>query len=351
MTNTVILHIGTHKTGSSAIQQSLKNYDDGEVFYCHLDRANHSIPFYSVFSGSIHRHWQDTGIDNKQLKQKSLQYKNEISSQLERPDRTTMIISGEDISVMNDHEKKSLVGFITDHGCDIQLVCYLREPTEFSASAFQQRVKGRLSTVPKLITAAYKRRLKCFQSVLPKENLHVRAFDRKTLQNGCVVQDFISLCNLDASRIDIFNANKSMSLSALKLLFLANKVVKASRGDPVINKTREIFNSGIISSYQGQERIPKNVFTEITDYSEVDFVRDEFGILFTKPNEENIPTRKDLVLMLDNLDDIDTTALDQKLAEFGLDCDGNKLATKLHRYFNAILIDLELRKHGSKFCA
>ena len=47
---TVFMHIGMNKAGSSSIQASLKDYDDGHVRYARLGPRNHSAPIVAMFS-------------------------------------------------------------------------------------------------------------------------------------------------------------------------------------------------------------------------------------------------------------------------------------------------------------
>lgn len=49
MKDVVWLHIGPHKTGSSAIQKALQDYDDGTTRVARLGRPNHSIALTAAF--------------------------------------------------------------------------------------------------------------------------------------------------------------------------------------------------------------------------------------------------------------------------------------------------------------
>ncbi len=45
----VILHLGSHKTGSTSIQSALKRFDNGKIAYANLGNANHSAPLFTAF--------------------------------------------------------------------------------------------------------------------------------------------------------------------------------------------------------------------------------------------------------------------------------------------------------------
>ena len=49
MKDTIWLHIGTHKTGSTALQRSLATYDDGTTRFARLGTPHHSAPMAILF--------------------------------------------------------------------------------------------------------------------------------------------------------------------------------------------------------------------------------------------------------------------------------------------------------------
>ncbi len=46
----VWLHIGTHKTGTTAIQTGLKSFDNGVTRYARMGSANHTAVMSALFN-------------------------------------------------------------------------------------------------------------------------------------------------------------------------------------------------------------------------------------------------------------------------------------------------------------
>ena len=52
MVDEVLIHIGMHKTGSTSIQASIKDYNDGVSAYASLGDENHSVLIYTGFDAN-----------------------------------------------------------------------------------------------------------------------------------------------------------------------------------------------------------------------------------------------------------------------------------------------------------
>ena len=108
MVKEVILHIGSPKAGSSSIQASLRDFDDGETFYASLGEVNHTLPIIVLFlddKSKINRKTKKilTAITRKE------RYLKKLEGQLSRKDRERIIISGEGIAhKLKDKEKSGL---------------------------------------------------------------------------------------------------------------------------------------------------------------------------------------------------------------------------------------------------
>ena len=68
----VIIHIGVHKTGSSAIQVALNHYRDDTTRYACFAEHNHSLPIFTIFSKNpkFHSVYKDWAISEKQIEKK-----------------------------------------------------------------------------------------------------------------------------------------------------------------------------------------------------------------------------------------------------------------------------------------
>lgn len=148
----VYLHLGFHKTASSSFQSTCKTNvktleDKGFLYplfnskYIDLvDIANHSIPFYSMFSGIPEQYRVNIGrrvVDFSSLNTEYFSYLREcLISGLD------VIISGEDISLLSLKSLTEMLCFISNFECEIVPVVVVRSPYEFHCSAVQEHVKG-----------------------------------------------------------------------------------------------------------------------------------------------------------------------------------------------------------------
>ena len=99
----VFLHIGIHKTGTTAIQSAFAGHNDGLLLYAPLGDINHSIPFYTAFSGDhlSYHIWNEQNLSIKEVESKRDYYFREIRKVLASNKDRDLLFSGEDISVIS----------------------------------------------------------------------------------------------------------------------------------------------------------------------------------------------------------------------------------------------------------
>lgn len=314
MTETVILHVGMHKTGSTAIQQSFTGYDDGHTFYGTFDTADHSEPMFAAFKDDFYSYhaWVNRGMKLTDMERQRAEYRAEFTKQLLRKDRKRLIISAEDISLFKPTEKQALIDFILDNGCDLHVVCYVREPTEFAASRCQQNIKGGATSIEGVLSPLYKYRLATFSDLLLKNRLTVRAFDRSMLIGGDIVSDFASILKLDESLVNRKTANVGLSLPATKVLLAFNKTKTLCSKERALHRARIKLVNRIQKKYASGEKLPLSSFASIADYSEIDYLREKFNIDFSK-SEWCANDETSVEGMFSDLSCVDTKPLDELL--------------------------------------
>tara|TARA_B100001093_G_scaffold512563_1_gene582671 strand:- start:3325 stop:4368 length:1044 start_codon:yes stop_codon:yes gene_type:complete len=333
MIKEVILHIGSPKAGSSSIQASLKDFDDGETFYASLAEVNHTLPIIVSFL-------DDKSIISRNTKKvrnaitKKQKHLEKLKDQLSRKDRKRIIISGEGIAhKLNDKEKQKLIECLCSKGANLKIVYYVREPISFTKSIFQQQVKvnGR-ANLQKSFKSKHKLRLNYFYKIIPKENIIVRKFDRDLLDNGCIVRDFSSAVGIEVDKV--VNVNESLSLPALKLLYEFNKTNIASSFDQDILNARWKTVNTIMNCYKDFEPIDKKLFAPFADFSEVEYLNKVTNIKFRKPD---LIEESNLDEYLGKTQDIDLNILCRELNNIDgknyLTKSSSELTTKLFKAF------------------
>ncbi|OGA47271.1 MAG: hypothetical protein A3G24_09155 [Betaproteobacteria bacterium RIFCSPLOWO2_12_FULL_62_13] len=224
-----IIHIGMHKTGSTSIQESLRGFSDARFLYPELrSAANHSLAIYSLFAtrGDRHHLHRASGRDAAAVRAYNRVIESDLEEAIRAAQGRTLLISGEDISVLPKVDLLKLREYFQPHFDELVIVGYVRPPAGFLASGFQQRVKG--GSVARFnveqVYHNYKNRFVKFDDVFGRENVHLWKFDPKTFPGGCVVQDFCSRLDISFPAKRIVRLNESLSRQAVALLYAYRKL-------------------------------------------------------------------------------------------------------------------------------
>ena len=280
----VILHIGMHKTGSTSIQSSLKGYLDDRVKYASFKEENHSIPLYTIFSEDRYDYhvWKTEGLDKQQIETKRQEYLEIFESDLNDSNYDKLIISGEDIAVLDEAGKEALVHMISKNNIEIKVVMFVREPLGLAISDIQQWVRLRRDNVVSEYRVGYKIRIKKFCELIPKENIFVEDLHQAIAKSGCIVKRFAEIAGLtlkSGARL-----NESMSLQAFALIYRLNKLPLKILG----NKAREVLRAEVVNSitshfscdagFQKADKKMAGFLLNDAAVEECTFLREEFGI-------------------------------------------------------------------------
>ena len=238
MTKKCVLHVGMHKTGTTSIQNSLTNYEDENFFYAQLGgHGNHSVPMFSVFSSAPEKHFLNRTRSNTpgQLAQYIDQISAELRKSIKQSGERTLLISGEDIGLLKEHELSGLKEFLSSFYENIQIIAYIRPPQSFMNSAFQQTVRSGRRVAMNLhnLYRNYQDSFEKFDQVFGIENVLLKAFDRSKLIGGDSVVDFCSEIGLNLAPHRIVRANESSSKEFVCLLFQYNRYCKSTGKEPM----------------------------------------------------------------------------------------------------------------------
>ncbi|WP_419910007.1 hypothetical protein [Hoeflea sp.] len=273
-----ILHIGMHKTGTSSIQASLKNFDDGTLRYAHLGHSNHSDLFMTVFSENAedyHVH-KRRGLSSDEVEK----LRKSMRSDLEREfqiDRQRLVISGEDISALSKPAVKRLHAFLQDRTETVTVIAYVREPVSFVSSAFQGMVRGGRSS-PDLPEPRYRYRFKKFLDLFGADRVHFVHFDKTKFSNGSVVSDFCERIGIPAPRNLKDTENESLSEEATKLLFLFNRYGALSTGSPELMEARHKMVACLANALNGDKFVvPKPMIRQSLNLADIDWMESVSG--------------------------------------------------------------------------
>lgn len=271
-----IIHIGMHKTGTSSIQRTFKEYDDGEMRYVQLGSVNHSHLICAIFK-------EDIGKRSSSNDKRSMMVvggrigdiKNKLDQEVSL-DRREIIISGEGIVRLSEEEIQKMVDYFSKKGLEPQFLAYVREPIGFSSSSFQQQLKADRTRF-QVVLPQYRHRFERFIDIAGRESVEFIEFSRDKLLNGSVVSDFASRIGAEAKNLNEHTANESLSATTVALLFFWNKEALVTPESMVEAKARRATIRFISKHFPGKFRFDQGLLLRNLDEDDVRWMEDVSG--------------------------------------------------------------------------
>jgi len=229
MRKKLFIHIGTHKTGTSAIQNFLFMNREalrqkGFLYPETGDKASHHA-LASEFR-LLKR------IKNKERELKTLSYIQEIRTH----NFDTSILSSEGLVLRGTNVKK--LRDIIPSDLDVKIVIYLRRQDERLESGYNQIVKGPRRYSKKFLDESsithqkyildYYKILTPWREVFGQENIIVRVYEKEQLPGGIIV-DFCSVIGLELDhslRMSGDRINQSLDWDIIEIIRLCNGKLK-----------------------------------------------------------------------------------------------------------------------------
>ena len=212
----IIIHIGTHKTGTTAIQKFLAKERAGllskKVLYSNIS-TNHSGPLASLFKDNTFdffyykKHRCSKASDIMDLNKETHKT---ISNEIEAHVDCKIVFSGEELSFLKLSEIRRMSNFFSKFNRPIRVIVYERNREEYFLSSFQQHIKGgqsferMIKSTPKHI---FSECISLYKEVFGDKNINIRHFaDAK--EN--VIKDFLSVIDCDMQTQTIEKDNVSL---------------------------------------------------------------------------------------------------------------------------------------------
>ncbi len=230
----LVLHIGSHKTGTTSIQRFLDVAGD-EVF------ARTGLRYVPLQRRTIAPIDPRAG-DPETLRRAGAIARDEYLEHVCRGDADRLVVE-EDLSwVFEPSQIDAMLGRLHAGFGDIRIIAYVRRQDQHLVSHYQQGSRFPLTTAvfygsqPTAIPAHaahhdryldYHARLLPYVEQLGTDRVTVRVFDRERLEGGDVVTDFLALLGVDRARSaidpDSFD-NESFGKTTAKLGHLYNLI-------------------------------------------------------------------------------------------------------------------------------
>lgn len=224
MTRRAWLHLGMHKTGSTAIQHRFSGYDDGATRYLDLGDPNHSVILKLAYLDKPPRRFFTSDDPQAQAIEKR--------AAMERVERAVaeaagdVILSGEEMSTFPElATRRRMVASLMAHVGEVSALAYVRDPAGFIASDFGQRLQSGLTQINLgRLYPDYVKRFGGWQRAVKGDGagrmIYV-PFDRAQFHKGELIADFAHRLGLDMGRVRTIAgvSNPSLTAEAAAVLF------------------------------------------------------------------------------------------------------------------------------------
>jgi len=269
----VILHIGTPKTGSTSIQESLGNTREvlleHDIHYPGIKPYNHIFNFIPIFLDDPYISF----VFKLQLKPtedkfaKVQRYRKTWEKEILSCAKGNFIISAEDFTLpyFTKDAVRRLKKFVDLYFEEVTIIVYVRHYDQWISSQIQEAIKnGMRAGLGELVEnlmkcpprMSYKKILQKWIRVFGQENLVVRPFDTKAFYNDRLLDDFFHGCKLsvEPGSIPEIRSNESIGKNAAVFLQAYNQIYPRII-DNKVNQDRGLAEGGF----------PFDLYRNITD--------------------------------------------------------------------------------------
>ncbi|MBO0844804.1 MAG: hypothetical protein J2P22_05245 [Nocardioides sp.] len=234
----LVLHIGSGKTGTTSIQQFLKQNRSrlaqlGTLVPREPGMGRHvKVGLYIKPDEDLRRRLTWHGMEYSSPAEFREDFRTRLSAEIDESGLSRVLLTDEGVYASNEEAVARLRDLVADVAQSWRLVVYLRRQDEHVCSNYQQKVKAgcveRLSDwVLRDMTVLYDyaTRLSLFDRMLAPSELVVRRFERESFVEGSLFQDFLDAVGIDVPSDDLDQVprrNPSLDAESVEFLRLLN---------------------------------------------------------------------------------------------------------------------------------
>ncbi|WIY26304.1 hypothetical protein [Parasedimentitalea psychrophila] len=209
----IILHIGTPKTGTTAIQSAIVANSDAlqaaDIWF--VESGRHRAA-HNDLANSIRRKGGDHNF-NEALQQ-------EIAAQAAKRPNGKILLSSEIFSLIEASKIRAALPFLSDY--PLKIIVYLRRQDRYAEAFFKQRIKNGRNVMPfdQFLTSRlgrsitdYNRLLDGWADCFPQAEIMPRLYQRDRFVNGDIMADFAALLGLEPGHLVASAAERNISPS------------------------------------------------------------------------------------------------------------------------------------------
>jgi|GEM_PF-6907778 len=235
MKKVLVLHIGRHKTGTSSIQETLREnrirLKSQGLYFPKSYYANHSITFAPLFDSRVEHKFflketygLDTVPDIHNKEKKLMKWWIKQFKRFQASNCSHFIISSEDLSLATEEMIKNLKEFCAPFFDEVIIIAYYRSAQDYYCSYIQEKIRfgsaGINATENIESVQMFLPTLSLFIKYFGKESICIRRFEQNLLINQNVVVDFFDTIGFSdvIKTINIIRVNESIGKYSLSLL-------------------------------------------------------------------------------------------------------------------------------------
>ena len=277
---TAYFHIGMHKTGSTAIQAAFQGFSNEKIMYAPFKSENHSIYFYTAFSGQHQSYhiWKNAGLNFSQIESKKTECLDVIRSVFSNNMEKDIIFSGEDLSAIPESGILEVMKLSKEYFTEIKIIAYVRDPISFMQSNLQTLISKQEN--PDYIWGPmYRERFEKFVNLFGRECIIFRNYETALLQNKNIVDDFSEILSIKLENSNLWR-NEGLSTEAISLLFHLNMVCPRIPTNKLLLSARNECARFFENEFPGKFRLPFDILEDHIDNADIEWLSKNSGIKF-----------------------------------------------------------------------
>ncbi len=294
MLETIFLHVGFDKTGSTSIQftahDSREILDNMGVLYpsgtwhpqlgsCFV--SDPLLYYYNCASGRA-------SLSLEEIRQEDSRYLADIEQTFSRASGNVGLLSYEGFCTLELEALHKMKGFLGGLAKSVKVLIYCRDPYEYALGAISQRALSGMPLWEQVPFQNFTEVLSNYGLAFGKENLIVRPFDRDQFLNGDIRFDFFSIIGLSHSQIELLCSQRDSTNSSLCQEALEIACELANYKDYRTSSDFGLRYAHHLQKIQGTRlRFTQEQFSAVKEQvlPHIVYLRDHFGIDF---NNEKI---------------------------------------------------------------
>ena len=304
---TCVLHIGVHKTGTTAIQEFFQEnrealLKDHQIYFS-KKWHNYTGPLRSVFQPSPEKYHFNVkkGVNTAPLaEQQNKSFLRDLHSDVSASEPGHLLISAEGLSTFDLGQVQALKAILDKSFAHYSIIAYLRHPVSWLPSSVQQNLKNG-KTLEQILrrpnNIKYRRKILPWISVFGRGAVVLRDYEFAKQTPLGSVSDFCDLLGVDAKRMHApaMTSNESLTQTAALLLSQLNRL-RPYYVDGRISSDRVLNDYETLMKIEGEKfALPADVLKEVENECSQDltWLEENCGFSFMNPGE-NERTKQDI---------------------------------------------------------